>query len=506
MVRASLVVAIAVLSGCGGKKADNDPKETKRDAGPAPSPTVAPLATPTLGIDQVRRTNFIYGDGATAHGKAVQAYGAKPRSWAGVKEHAEAAIAKDANHLDAHWLLGIALAQAGEHASAVQHLVTALAADFWRYGALLRQDADLAEFLKTQHGTAVTELVAKIQSDYTARTNAGLWIVARRSPFRWADKPGVQTTTSRGEVYAFDREKSRYLRLTHTDHQVAGFVKAPAGNEVIVVGFDKVDHPKDPEAPSLLARAWVQVYDAADWGKPLGPRATVGTAVREIAVGFGEGGQVLVVTAPASGRWGTGAPTTQSLDKTAGKLVAVQAAAPAPRIVFSLDEGRVVRAADGVSAAWSGEPPAAPALTLGGKPIGIPEGKTVSQASVAVSPDKAFVAFATAGDPCAKGNAPSLYVHQVKTNASRHLLSASSRFATRWVDATTLAYDDGEGVIRLWDAPGGHELLKLDNKAGVALDVLSLTSTPICKQAPPVVEPAAGSGSNDELPPEEGRP
>jgi hypothetical protein len=94
-------------------------------------------------------------------------------------------------------------------------------------------------------------------------------------------------------------------------------------------------------------------------------------------------------------------------------------------------------------------------------------------------------------------------VHNVKTNASRHLLSASSRFATRWVDARTLAYDDGEGLIRLWDAPDAHELVvKLKNENGVALDVLSLTSTPICKQAPPKVD--AGSGSGDDLPPEEG--
>jgi hypothetical protein len=454
---------------------------------------------PVSGIDQVRRTAFIYGEGAAAHAKAVAAYMAKPRNWTGVKEHSEAAIGKDAHHLDAHWLLGIALAQGGEHAQAVQHLVTALSADYWRYGALLKQDADLTSFLGTQHGTAVGQLVDKIRADYQARTASGVWIVARRSPFRWPEKPGVQPSSSRGELYAFDREKSRYLRLTHTDHQVVGFVRAQNG-EVAVLGFDRIDHPKDADAPSLVTRAWVQVYDA-EW-KQIGKRAVTTTPAREIALGYGTGDQLLLITAPAAGRWGVGDASTYSVDASTGKLAAVQAAAPTPRIVFSLDEGRVVRVPTGVQASWTGEPPAAPAMTLEGKPIGIPEGKTASQASVAVSNDRGFVAFATSGDPCAKGNAPSLYVHNTKTNASRHLLSASSRFATRWIDAGTLAYDDGEGVIRLWDAPGSHELVKLDNKFGVALDVLSLTSTPICKQTPPKVD--AGSGSGDDMPPEEG--
>jgi hypothetical protein len=47
--------------------------------------------------------------------------------------------------------------------------------------------------------------------------------------------------------------------------------------------------------------------------------------------------------------------------------------------------------------------------------------------------------------------------------------------------------------------------MKLDNKPGIALDVLSLAPAPLCKGAPPTVD--VGSGSGDEpvpLPPEEG--
>ncbi|HEX7837969.1 MAG TPA: hypothetical protein VF469_10930, partial [Kofleriaceae bacterium] len=71
-----------------------------------------------------------------------------------------------------------------------------------------------------------------------------------------------------------------------------------------------------------------------------------------------------------------------------------------------------------------------------------------------------------------------------------------------------LAYEDGDGAIRLWDAQAGREAARLDNKltgaddkSSLALDVLSLASAPLCKQAPPAAD-AAGSG-DEPLPPEE---
>jgi hypothetical protein len=177
---------------------------------------------------------------------------------------------------------------------------------------------------------------------------------------------------------------------------------------------------------------------------------------------------------------------------------------------MSLDEGHLVRIPDGVVAAWTGDPPVTASLaTDNGKPIRIPESGSAAQSSIAVSPGGAHVAFATAVDPCAKDAAPSLYVADAKTGTYKHLLSARSRFPTRWVAADLLAYEDGDGAIRLWDATTGRESARLENKipgaaedrSSIALDVLSLASAPLCKQAPPTVD-AAGSG-DEPLPPEE---
>jgi hypothetical protein len=132
----------------------------------------------------------------------------------------------------------------------------------------------------------------------------------------------------------------------------------------------------------------------------------------------------------------------------------------------------------------------------------VPESGAAARSSVALSPAGARVAFATAVDPCAKDALPSLYVADAKSGAAKHLLTAKSRFANRWLDATTLAYDDGDGAIRLWDATTGREAMRLDDKLGIALEVLSLANMPECKQTPVKVE--TGSGGEEHLPPEDG--
>jgi len=479
-----VALALVACGACGKKSTDH----TKDDA--AAGPAVAPLSTPTIGIESPKRFNFTWEAGASAYAAAVTAY--KTKQWAAVRADCEAALAKDPNHLDAHRLLATALAQLGEHAAAVDHLVTALAADYWKYAPSIATDDDLKEFLGTQHGQALTALSAKLRADYEKRSASALILVGRRSTYKWPREAGVQSSASRGELYAYDRETRRYLRLTHTDHKVVGFVRAAAGNEVTVLGFDKVDHPKVETEASLFAAPWLQVYDATEW-KEVGTKIALSSA-REIAVGYGAGDQLLV---SLDG-------TVSSIDRTTGKLTKVTTALPAPRISATLDEGRLVRLPDGIEAVWSGDPPTTPNFkTAAGATVRIPESGAAGQASIAVAPGGARVAFATAVDPCAKDTAPSLYVADAKTAALKHLLTAKSRFATRWLDANLLAYEDGEGAIRMWDATIGREVARVDNKSGIALDVLSLAPAPVCKQAPPTVEPA-GAGSGDELPPEEG--
>ncbi|MBA3392394.1 MAG: hypothetical protein H0T89_07105 [Deltaproteobacteria bacterium] len=493
------IALLTVLTACGGKK--NDASKGKQDA--MAGPTVAPIAPPQIGVDSIKRMNFLYGDGMKEYERALTAYRAKPRDWAAVRANCEATLSRDPHHLDAHRVLASALAQAGEHAAAVDHVVTALAGDYFKYGPALAKDEDLKELLATPHGIAINEVAAKVRAAYLQQIGKSILVIGRRSPFRWP-KEGVQPATSRGELYAFDRETRRYLRLTHTEHQVAAVVRAPGGGEVAVVGFDKIDRPKNDDAPPLVTRAWLQILETKEWS-PVGGRVVIGGG-REISAGYGAGDQLLVATAPANGRWGAGEPQVSSLDKTTGKLTKVKTALPTPRVVFSLEEGRVLPVTEGVAATWSGEPATTPTLgILGGPTIQVPESGIAGATTIALSPDRARLAFATVVDPCSKDTAPSLYVAETKTGALKHLLTAKSRFVTRWLDPSTLAYEDGDGALRLWDAASGREAMRLENKPGIALDVLSLAAAALCKGAPPTAEPV-GSGSGDEppMPPEEG--
>lgn len=474
-----MVVLILILGACGKKP---DAPKARDDA--AAKTVAAPIAIPTLGVDRVGRFNFIYDDGRPAYEKARAA--AKSKDWAAVKTQCEAALAKDPMHLDAHRLLATALAQTGDPAAAVDHLVTALAADYYAYGPGLAGDKDLAGFLATQQGQAVTALAHQIHDEYARRIKSALWVVGRRSPFRMPEKTGVQYAYTRGEVYAYDREAKRFYRLSHTDHQVVAFVRG--AQETAVLGFDKVEHPADDSPPSF-ARPWLEVRDA-DW-KLVGKRITL-PAASQIALGYGTGDALIVAADGAA----------QSVDTSTGKLTKVTSALPVPRVEAKVDEARIVRDPQGVEAAWSGDPPVTPSLKVaGGAQIAIPESGQAAESSIAVAPGGAKVAFATWVDPCAQDTAPSLYVADAKTGALKHLLTAHSRFDSRWLDATTLAYEDGDGAIRLWDATTGREASRLEERGGLALDAIAVSPSPVCKQQP--VE--AGSGSAEEpLPPEEG--
>ncbi len=486
---------VALVVACGKK---TDAPAAKKDAGAA-NVVSAPIAFPPLGVDRIARFNFLWNEGANAYDKAIAAY--KSKAWPQVRAACELAVAKDPFHFDARRLLAIALSQQGEHAAAVDHIVAAIAGDYWKYGPAFATDPEFEVFRATPHGQAVTALASQIHDEYVKRTKTALWLIGRRSTFKWPAKDGVQPSSSRGELYAYDRDSHRYYRLTHTDHQVLGVMRG--ANELAVLGFDKIDHPKGDTAAPLFARAWITVLDPIEW-KQLGKRIELPSA-RAIALGYGDGDQLgdqlIVGTAPAAGRWGLGDWTVSSVDKMTAKLAKVPQPLPSPRLEATLDEGRVVHPAAiaGVEAAWNGDPATASALKFGNSTAQIPESHAAAHDSVAVAPGGAHIAFATAVDACAKDAVPSLYVADGK-GALKHVLTERSRFATRWLDAATLAYEGGDGALRLWDATTGREAMRIDDKAGVALDVLSLASAPRCKQATTAVETSAGP--DDALPPE----
>lgn len=482
---------------CGSKKDGPGAGSGSAPTGPA---AVAPLAVPPLGVDAVKRFNYTYGPAAKDYDKVIAAYKATPRDWAAIKTAAAATLAKDPDHLDARWALGEAAAATGDPAGAADALLTALAADWLRWGPGLTADPDLATFLATPHGKALVDASTALGAAVDQALAAQPLVLARRSGWK-LPKPGTSYAATRGELYAYDLDQKRYLRVTHTDHTLAAALRAPSG-ELLLVGFtqaqvaDPAKAPKGAAAAPLLTRSWVSAWSPKDHAVT-SVQAAIPKA-RFVWAGYGPGEQVVAMTATASGRWTPGAFTTYVVDRATGKLTKTASAAlDGTHLQMSLDDVALIE-----PAGWPADLAPAVADQLAAVVEADERGAPMLE-SVALSPGGARLAFATATDPCAKGDdaaKPSLYVADAKAGTYKHVLTAASRFGLQWLDDARLLYEDGAGALRVYDAALGREIGKLSERAGLAVHALAPSAAPLCQTEPPVDDPTAV----DELPPEEG--
>jgi hypothetical protein len=510
-----LVIAMVVLlAGCGDDKKGGPDKEAAEKAVELPK-----LTMPPLGVDSVKKMNYVYGDGQKPYAKVAEAH--KKQDWPAVIAAAEETLAKDAGHLEAHRVLGVALAQTGDFPKAADHLLAALGGDFTRWGPKLPEDKELTELLASPHGKALLAMHLEIKAAVEKAIRGGVWMIGRRSTFKWPAKSGSAST--RGELYAWDEASKRFFQISHTSHQLAAWLPSPNGAEIALVGYEKVALPdaKDPKAKNTppTIRAWVETIDAKTF-ETVTARSTFKN-VRALAAYWGDGGQLLVDTFKPAGRWALTPDATFSIDASTGKA-AKSAARPDPasgRALVSLDETLV----SGPTAGIRGTPsPTDPALiteiTLeaSGRAIKIPESGLGDASVPRANPSGTRAAFATWVDPCGEGDAakPSLYVADAKTGQLKHLLTADSRFNVRWLTDDRLVYEDGSGGLRIWDATTGREVTKIVEKTGLGLSGLSASPKPICRKEPladvetddgsePEPEPAPPTGE-DPLPPEEG--
>src|SRR4029453_15471897 len=122
--------------------------------------------------------------------------------------------------------LASALAQTGgEPAAIADHLLYALGGDWLRWGPALAGDEDVKGFWAPPEGKALATVNAALKEDFTKRAKGGLWLLGRRSTFKWPAKPCAQYGATRGELFAYDLETKRYLRLTHSEYTVAAVVR-----------------------------------------------------------------------------------------------------------------------------------------------------------------------------------------------------------------------------------------------------------------------------------------
>jgi hypothetical protein len=502
MIRfAAIAALLAAACGKGGDTKDEGKKPTEK-ADQDVLPTVA--ATP-IGLAAVKELNYLYGKGQKPYAKATDLY--KKKDWAALRAVTEETLAADPGHLDAHRLLGTALAQLGEAEAATEHLAIAIAGDFVRWGPSLLDDGELADYLATPHGKALAARHGELKAAVDHQIAGGVWVIGRRTAFKWPAKSGPAST--RGELYAWSEDAKRFVRLTHTGHQLAGWVRSPSGDEIALVGYDAatLDAKNKHAAPTI--NAWVETRDAETFAKR-GARARFKN-VRAVGVYYGEGGQILVDTLKANGRWGLTRDKTMSIDATTGKTAKTNARADAAseRVVVTLDETVVSGPTRGLEPTPS---PTDPNLITGftitatGRAIAIPDSGVGDASLPRANPSGTRVAFATWVDPCAGADAakPTLYVIDGKTGDRKHVLTAGSRFNLRWLSDDRLIYEDGSGGLRIWDATTAKEVVRIGDKgsekASYGLSGVSASPRPICRKEPLADVDVAGVGDVDDEP------
>lgn len=477
MMKRTIVMSLmVVMAGCGGEKKDGEAKAGAKEQVKAEEK----LVVPAIGVDSPKRLNYGYGPGAKEYAKVVAAYKAKPRDWAAVRTAAEATIAKDGEHLEARWALGEALVNTGEGKKGSEQLIVALAADWLRWGPTLAQDAELKAHLETAEGKKLVAASEELGRQVKAAIEKGPLLLGRRSSWK-APKPGTGYAATRGELYAYDVAAKRFVRATHTDHTLAAALPAPSG-ELLLVGFAQAEVPPAEKAKTVapvLVKSWVTTWSPTEL-KETSKRAAIGKA-RTVTAGWGRGEQLVVITAAGAGRWGAGATTAYVVDRGTGKLTkSKDAAIEGPRVAMSLDD-----VVDGAGARMP-ELPAEVKDKLAAA-VDVDEGEPIVS-SAALSPGGGHVAYASKTDPCKDEDdaaKPSLYVGDAKTGTYKHVLTAASRFGVRWIDDTTLLYEDGSGGLRFYDAAAGRESGKLADRHGLAIGFLPPAAAPLCTTDPP---------------------
>ena len=502
-------VALCVLACGDDRKKEADPGGAGKSV--AEQATAPPeVALLPIGVGKPADFNYSSGKAEKAYRPVADAH--KRKDWTAVRSAAEETLELDKGHLDAHRMLASALAQQGEFEKALEHLSIALAADWIRWGGKVESDPDLEPLISSPLGARLKEMNAGYKAELVRRARAGLLLVARRGAFKPPQKKGAARMASRAELFAYDKEAGRWLRLTQTGFQVVGFLASSTGDEIAYVTVREAALPDDPKAaPPVLAVAKIGTLSLA------APEAAVVEAelknARTLALEYLAGDELVATVYQPQGYWGLGAATSYSIDKATGKAKASKAPPAGGRRLLVRFEGVELETpgdTEGIAADWNPETGTAEEFVLDAskKRVQLPRGEAARRASIAWSPDRKKVAFATQADPCADNpadRAAALYLVDVESGKLKHVSKGQAAFSPRFLDPTTLSYADEEGGVRLYDAVAGRENGKLSTRGGLGLVGVGSQAGLLCtrESAPPPATagtPPPGDGSDAEEP------
>lgn len=483
---------LAVALGCSSKPSEGANTSTGDDGSDdahqeqrEPLPALQPLP---LGKDDLSGYAYSRGPGRAEFKKAIAAE--KAGDWKAVEAACRATLLTDAGHLEAHWTLALSLAHQGRYADVAGPMSSAVAGDWMRWGERSLDASALRGFHESEYGDQWRALASTYRDLFRTSVARGLPVVGRRGKYWIPDAPGKQAINHRSEIYSYDVESGRYLRLSRTNASLAGFVVSPGGSQLAFVMYNRIWLPDPKAAPD--ARPYIRVAS-------VGTIDLVTATMSRYEVAFRDAASItLVYGEPADGveplyvrvrnaAPERGVPLEQTFLVDAARdrktEVSAELAATLTGHALTVEHGFIRStgtSVPGVLADWDDDGTAgAFRLEDTSKTITMPAGQSAHAASMRWSPSRTRLAVATmAIDPCSRipdERSVTLYVVDAAAAKLRPVAVGEGMFAPVWLDDRQLAWVDTSKrypAVRLVDVLSGSEIVRLETAGGVTTDRL----------------------------------
>jgi hypothetical protein len=447
---AALIVA-ALLSGCGNRPGPA-PAE-KKDAAPADGEVAVEIAARPLGLPELAAYGWRRRAGQPAFRTARKAE--DQGDWPAVIAACKEALAADAGHLEAAWLLAIGYAKVGQLDAVAEPLQQAEAGEFARWGQASLDHPALRAFLATPVGAAWRRRVDQDRALYAGAISRALIV------------------TAEGELFALELETRRWYRLTRNPGTVIGALAIPAARKIAYVAR------ASKKARRELGIGVVDLGRGASSGVvPLGTQGPITVAYSaKPPVGFWVG-----AGAPRPAAW------RQLDDDFRLRALPPKSARPAgPWLeVFMKSSVRLHALLPDVTADWDDQSLAS-AVRIGtsNRVVSVPSPGLIDGNTAAWSPDRAHLAFvAQLDDHCTAGAVnTAVFVADAVTGSLKELERAARGIALQWIGdrAIAIAGDSGVSIRSLDD---GVEPIQINDATGLMIP----RERPRC--APPEIDEA----------------
>ena len=412
--RLALVIALAIVAGCGNKPPPPSPE--KKDAGPGDGTAALEVDGAPLGLPELAAFGWRKRGGQPAFRLARKAE--VDGDWATVVTTCRQALAADPGHLEAAWLLAVGLAKLGKTDQVLAPLARAAAGDFARWAQSSLELPALQGFLATPVGEAWRRRVEQDRQRYVA--------TVARSVIVSAD----------GDLYAVEVETGRWVRLIRTTPNVVGALAVPGAGKIAYVARTRLAGKRE---------LGIGVIDLSH-GKSSG------------AVGLGTAGPITVAysTKPPTGFWiGAGPPRAiawRQIDDDY-RLQPLPARTPRPSgpwlDVTAKASVRLHALPPNVTADWDDQSLAS-AIRIGtsNRVVSVASPGLIDGNTAAWSPDRVHFAFvAQLDDHCTAGAVnTAAFVADASTGGTKELERAAGGIALEWLTERKIVIAGDHGV------------------------------------------------------------